>query len=174
MDSASVAAINLEAGMEQDLDSRVEHGGIGRKLEMGLVLTGGFLNTVVALIFGELQAASPGSPWQNLYPFPLLYLIEIVALGYLALLPLLHEEPGRERPGRMPALIWISAGGLLAFVILGGFSIGFYLIPGMLAFVIAGILADRRQNLSLTGHVGLMFLAASIQAAIMLIVVNWF
>lgn len=160
--------------MECNLDSRTKQSSIGRKLEMGLVLTGGFLNTVVAVLFGAQQAATPGTPWQNLFPFPLLYLIEIIALSYLALLPMLPEEPDGESPGRTPALIWISAGGLLAFVILGGFSIGFYLIPGMLAFVIAGMLADRRQNLSLTGHVGLMFLAASIQAAIMLIVVNWF
>jgi hypothetical protein len=160
--------------MEQNLNSRMEQNGIGHKLEMGLVLTGGFLNAVVVVIFGALQAASPGTPWQNLFPFPLLYLIEIIALSYLALLPLLREEPGGDRPGRTPALIWISAGGLLAFVILGGFSIGFYLIPGFLAFVIAGVLADRRQNLSFAGHVGAMFLMASLQAAFMLIVVTWF
>ena len=160
--------------MQQNLDSRIDQGGIGRKLELGLVLIGGFLNTVVAVIFGAQQATFPGTAWQNLFPFPLLYLIEIIALSYLAILPLLRAESIDDRPGWMPALIWISAGGLLAFVILGGFSIGFYLIPGMLAFIAAGILADRRQNLSLTGHIGILFLAASSQAAIMLIMVTWF
>lgn len=160
--------------MQQNLDSRSEQGGTGRKLEIGLVLTGGFLNAVVVVIFGAQQAASPGTPWQNLFPFPLLYLIEIIALSYLAILPLFREEPGGDRPSWIPALTWMAAGGLLAFVVLGGFSIGFYLIPSMLAFIVAGILADRRQNLSLTGHIGLMFLAASIQAAIMLVVVTWF
>lgn len=160
--------------MQQNLDSPIEQGGTGRKLEIGLVLTGGFLSAVVVVFFGALQAASPGTPWQNLVPFPLLYLIEIIALSYLAMLSLLRAEPGANSPGWMPALIWIAAGGLLAFVVLGGFSIGFYLIPSMLTFIVAGILADRRQNLSLTGHIGLMFLAASIQAAIMLVVVTWF
>lgn len=159
--------------MEPKLDSPVVPYGIGRKLELGLVLVGGFLNVVVAVIFGAQQAAFPGTPWQNLFPFPLLYLIEIIALSFLAILSLIRAEAEGHRPGWMPALIWIAAGGLLAFVVLGGFSIGFYLIPGMLAFVGAGILADRRQNLSTIGHVGVMFLTASIQAALMLVLITW-
>lgn len=160
--------------MVHKLDSPIEKYGLARKLELGLVFISAFLNTVVAVISGAQQAAFPGTPWQNLFPFPLLYLIEIIALSFLAILSSMPAETEGDRPGWMPALIWIAAGGLLAFVILGGFSIGFYLIPGMLAFVGAGILADRRQNLNIIGHVGVMFLTASIQAALMLVLVTWF
>lgn len=156
--------------MEQISEPRKEGGGIGRGLEMVLVFAGAFLNMIVVVLFAFSQAGmSRGSLLHTL--FPLLYFIEILGLSFLALLPLIWAESGNERPVWVPVLPWIAAGGLLAFVILGGFSIGFYLAPGMIAFIAASILGDRRQGLSIAGHVAALILAAAVQVGIMLVVV---
>jgi hypothetical protein len=138
-------------------------------LEWALVLAGAFLNSVIVVIFALGQAATPGvSALENLYPLPLLYFIEIIALSFLAILGLNTSVPQSNRSRWVPVLPWIAVGGLLAFVLLGGFSIGFYLIPGMLAFVAAGTLADRRQNRHLAGHAAILIVAAVVQVTIML------
>lgn len=143
-----------------------------RWLEWVLVLVGALLNTVIVVLFAVGQAATPGATaLRNLYPFPLLYFIEIIGLSFLAILGLNAATPQSNRGRWTPLLVWIAAGGLLAFVLLGGFSIGFYLAPGMLAFIVAGILADRRQNRSVAGHATVLILAAVVQVAIMLAVV---
>jgi hypothetical protein len=161
--------------MEQNLEPQSGGWQLGRLLEWALVLIGAFMNTVIVVIFAAQQAAFPGgTALENLFPFPLLYFIEIIALSFLAVLSLISAESEGNHPSRAPALIWIAAGALLAFVILGGFSIGFYLIPGMLAFIAAAILADRRQNIGIVAHVGIFFLTAIAQAAILLLMVAWF
>ena len=156
--------------MEQKLETKKEGGGIGRGLELILVFAGAFLNMVVVVFFAVQQAGISGGDVLHTL-FPLLYFIEILGLSFLALLPSIWSESGSDRPVWVPLLPWLAAGGLLAFVILGGLSIGFYLAPGMIAFITAGILADRRQGLSITGHVAALFLAASVQVGIMLVVV---
>jgi hypothetical protein len=154
--------------MEQNAESLV-NGRFARGLEWALVLIGAFLNTVIVLLFAVGQAAVPGATaLQNLYPLPLLYFIEIIGLSFLAILGLNAGATQSDRPRWTPALPWIAAGGLLAFVLLGGFSIGFYLAPGMLAFIAAAILSDRRQNHNLAGHAAVLILAAIVQVTIML------
>jgi hypothetical protein len=156
--------------MEQNIESSAGSG-FSRGLEWVLVLVGALLNTVIVALFAGGQAATPGaSALQNLYPFPLLYFIEIIGFSFLAILGLNAITPQSNR-GRWTQLFpWIAAGGLLAFVLLGGFSIGFYLIPGMLTFITAGILADRRQNRSIAGHATVLILVAIFQVTIMLVV----
>jgi hypothetical protein len=156
--------------MEQKLEPRKEGSGFGRGLEMILVFAGAFLNMIVVVLFAVQQTGMSGGDILHTL-FPLLYFIEILGLSFLAILPLIDVEQGNDRSTWLPVLPWIAAGGLLAFVILGGFSIGFYLAPGTVAFVAAGILADRRQNLPIAGHVAILFLATAVQAGIMLLVV---
>jgi hypothetical protein len=154
--------------MEQNARSPARSG-FGRGLEWALVLAGAFLNSVIVVIFAVGQAATPGvSALENLYPLPLLYFIEILGLSFLAILGLNTSVPQSNRSRWTPVLPWIAAGGLLAFVLLGGFSIGFYLIPGMLTFIAAGILADRRLNRHLAGHAAILVVAAVVQVSIML------
>jgi hypothetical protein len=154
----------MERNAESPAGSR-----FGRGLEWALVLTGAFLNSVIVVIFAVGQATTPGvSALENLYPLPLLYFIEIIGLSFLAILGLSAITPQSNR-GRWTQLFpWIAAGGLLAFVLLGGFSIGFYLIPGMLTFIAAGILADRRLRRNLAGHAAILVVAAVVQVSIML------
>jgi hypothetical protein len=154
--------------MERNAESPARSG-FSRGLEWALVLTGAFLNSLIVVFFAVGQAVTPGvSDLQNLYPLPLLYFIEIIGLSFLAILGLKATELQSNNPYMTPVLPWIAAGGLLAFVLLGGFSIGFYLIPGMLAFIMAGVLADRRQNRRLAGHAAILIVAAVVQVTIML------
>jgi hypothetical protein len=101
-----------------------------------------------------------------LFPLPGLYLIEIAALGILGLTALLLVEPVTSFWRAVP---WVAAGALLAFVILGGFSIGFYLIPAATAFFAAGFLQNRIQGDPVTRYLGLFLIAAVVQATVMLL-----
>lgn len=101
-----------------------------------------------------------------LFPLPGLYFIEIALLGVLGLASLVTQTPSSAIWPRMP---WVAAGALFAFVILGAFSIGFFLIPAAASFLVAGILADKRANRPTGPHARLFFLATVIQSAVLLL-----
>jgi hypothetical protein len=73
---------------------------------------------------------------QPLFPLPGLYLLEIAAAGLTGLWAVRHLKHN---------LLWGITGILLAFVILGAWTIGLYLLPGTAAFLVTAItLPDRR------------------------------
>ena len=100
----------------------------------------GALNTlVVGLYFAQFQ-----SP---LFPLPGLYLLEIGLVGIIGLTSL--------AAGSRLYLPWIASGILLAFVLLGAWTIGFFLVPGMLAFGAGGTLSlwgSPRQTLRFAAY----------------------
>ena len=78
----------------------------------------------------------------------------------------------RPRLGaRWNALPWAVAGITLAFVILGGFSIGFFLIPAFLSFTTTGVLVDLQTGGAIAGHLGFLIVAAVAQAALMALLI---
>lgn len=99
---------------------------------------------------------------QPLFPLPGLYFIEIMLLGLAVLVATAVRPTAWSKP-----IPWIAAGILLAFVILGGFSIGFFLIPAFIAFLLVGLLADWQTGGNIGLHIGLCFVAAVVQAVIM-------
>lgn len=101
----------------------------------------------------------------TLFPLPGLYFIEIALSGVLGLISVVIEHDENSPWHMVP---WIVAGILLAFVVLGVFSIGFFLIPATVAFLGVGILGDRRLDRRMVYHVGLFLVAAAVQATIML------
>lgn len=104
---------------------------------------------------------------QPLFPLPGLYFIEIMLLGLLVLVAT------AARPSRWGSTMpWIAAGILLAFVILGGFSIGPPLFPAMVAFVVVGVLADWQTGGKIALHLVLFLSAAVIQAMLMLLLIG--
>lgn len=103
------------------------------------------------------------------FPLPALYFIEIALLGVLVI-AFVATRPKTGR--RWHVLPWAAAGIVLAFVILGVWTIGFPMIPAFLAFVIVGALADAQTG-GLTGrHVGYLLLAAVAQAAVMILLIT--
>jgi len=121
------------------------------------VLIGAVNCILVPLAFAQSQ--------ENLFPLPGLYFIEIALVGLLVL-AFVALRPGLG--GRWLALPWVAAGIILAFVFLGGFSIGFYLIPALVAFVVVGWLADRRAGGKRGMYLGLLVVAAVTQGSIMI------
>lgn len=100
------------------------------------------------------------------FPLPALYLIEIALIGLLVVYFVYARHHLSERWRVVP---WIAAGIMLAFVILGGFSIGLYLIPALIAFAGLGILIDwEAGGLAIARHLALLILAAVAQGAVMI------
>jgi hypothetical protein len=119
----------------------------------------GAVNCIWApLVFAQNQG--------TLFPLPGLYFIEIALLGILVLM---YVAARLGLKGRWSALPWAAAGILLAFVIIAGFSIGPYLIPAVVAFVVAGLLGNWQTGESLARHVGVFLVAAVAQGAVMVV-----
>lgn len=130
--------------------------GSGRLLEWLAALIGAANCILVPLAFAQSQ--------ENLFPLPGLYFIEIalvgvVVLAFVAWRPKLGE--------RWLALPWLAAGIMLAFVTLGGFSIGFYLIPALIAFVIVGLISFRPTG-SVARYFSLLLVVAVVQGVMMM------
>lgn len=130
------------------------------------------LEWIAALIGAVNCIIVPGAFFQSGqtdFPFPFLYFVEIALLGVLVI----GFVAARPRLGtRWNALPWVAAGILLAFVILGGFSIGLFLIPAFLAFTITGFLVDLQTGGSMARHFGLLLVAAVAQGAVIMMLVS--
>ena len=101
------------------------------------------------------------SAYQNMWPLPALYLIELPAVSLVAALMLTH---GGTSVG---FITWAAVGVLVAFSFVGAFSIGFFYLPVALLFLILSIAHDVRCKQHVLAHIGGCLLAALAQAAIM-------
>jgi hypothetical protein len=138
-----------------------------------LLAAGGALDCLaVVIVFSLQQGAGAGNSFDSLWPFPGLYFLEIglIGLGALAFV----AGNGQTGTSRWNSLPWIGAGILLTFVILGGFSIGPYLLPGMIFILLAGILGDYRQRGNWPSHFMLFLLAAMVQAFVLFLFIQFF
>lgn len=100
------------------------------------------------------------------FPFPALYLAEIALIG---LLILYYVFARYQLDPRWDVIPWVAAGIILAFVILGGFSIGPYLIPALIAFTALGVLIEwETDGLSIVKNLGLLIAAAVAQGLVMI------
>ncbi len=125
--------------------------------EWFFALLGAAICIGAAVEFSSLQP-------DRLWPTPGLYFVELIMLALVVLVSRVKDTaPAGLDYGAVP---WIAGGILLAFVILGGFTIGPFLFPAMVAFCLAAIRGDIRQGRSLRRHVGLPLLAAVFQAAL--------
>lgn len=130
------------------------------------------LEWIAALIGAVNCMIVPGAFFQSGqtdFPFPFLYFVEIALLGVLVIG---FVAARRCLDTRWNAFPWLVAGILLAFVILGGFSIGPFLIPAFLAFTIVGLIVDAQTHGSISKHVGLLFVAAVAQGALMVLMLS--
>ncbi len=101
---------------------------------------------------------------QPMWPLPGGYLLEVAAISVAAALAF---ALGGVR-GRGPA--WAATGALLAFSILGMFSVGALYLPTTLILGIVCTTADLRNKSPLGLHLAIFLLAALVQSALMLAV----
>jgi hypothetical protein len=138
-------------------------GQTGSLLEWIFAILGAIDCIAVSILFSLSQLSSPAAGIRDILPLPGIYFLEISALGVLLVVKLYRSEP---EGGFWKTLPWVGTGLLLAFVILGALSIGFFLIPAMLSYLGMGILSYRHDGGSLGRGFGISILAALIQASI--------
>jgi hypothetical protein len=109
-----------------------------------------------------------GQQGQELWPLPGLYFIEIMLLAIYGAGSWM--VPMNKPSAIMRAAPWVVGGALVPFVILGVFTIGLFIFPAMLAFILAGILVDLHLKKGLATHFSLAAMSALIQAAFMVLV----
>jgi hypothetical protein len=146
----------------QDISS---HTTSTRKLERLLAVIGTAICLIVSALIWQVVSRQ-----QPMWPLPDLYLLEMLAASVLGTWGI-WSNGSRQSPLR-GILIWVVAGVLFAFVIMGAFSIGFFFTPVAGLFAIAAILSDRRQAHNLIVHLGVGLAAALVQAALMLAVIR--
>ncbi len=129
-----------------------------------LLRAGEWLAALVGAINCVLVPAVFAQSQRHLFPLPGLYFVQIALLGVLVL-AFVAARPQLKR--RWAALPWLAAGVVLAFVILGGFTIGPFLIPAFIAFVATGVLGDLQGGGAMGRHLGYLLVAAVAQAAVM-------
>ncbi len=132
-----------------------------RKIELFLA----FFASIACLGLTTWLAGSIAS-YQPLWPFPALYLLELVILGVIALYSSLRDSPAAG------LVIWAIAGLFLAFVVLGGFSIGLYYFPIVLLFAMVAILSDIRHKKNILPHLGSLFLGVIVQTGLVFLVIQ--
>lgn len=138
-------------------------------LEIILALIGAINCFAVPIIYAFSAQTNPPSNFFSLFelPTPGLYFIELVLIGVLGLLAGIKKQ---HQPSVFWSVIpWISSGILLTFVILGAWTIGFFLIPAMIAFLVLGILVDRRLKGEIALHV-IYFVSAGIAQAVIVFI----
>jgi peptidoglycan/LPS O-acetylase OafA/YrhL len=130
-----------------------------RRLERILaVLAAAACLLICALIWQVVSAQQP------MWPLPALYLLEMLAASILGVWDIWSSETRQHGA----IVTWVAAGILLAFVILGAWSVGFLFIPVASLLAAAAVLSDRRQGRNLALHLGVGLGAAFVQAALML------
>ncbi len=105
---------------------------------------------------------------QSIWPFPALYLCEVVVLTAGAAV-----VTGLNKPVAA-TLTWIATGALLGFIALALMSIGSYYLPVVLLMALAGIVHMYQNNRSFTRFVSWSAGGAAAQIALMLGILSLF
>jgi hypothetical protein len=122
-----------------------------RFLEWVLSIIGALDCIIVVVIFSISQIPYPDGKLIDIWPFPLLYFIEISLVGILSVVAVTILRSNSA--SKWSAIPWICSGIILAFVILGAWTIGFFLIPAMICFLFVGIFADKRTQGDIPLHI---------------------
>ena len=98
------------------------------------------------------------------WPFPVIYFLEIASLGIIGLVAVAKLQFNLK--SNWSGVPWICSGVLFAFVILGAWTIGFFLLPAMILFLVTGILVDKRTEGEIPLHLVYFVSAGFAQAAL--------
>lgn len=138
-----------------------------RLIEILVGFFGAVTCIVVTISFTASELSLYAEGVGRLFPIPGIYFLELASIGLTGFIS--TAFPSRDKSVLWNGMPWICAGILMAFVILGAWSIGFPLIPGMLAFLLAGILMDKRQKGDIALHFILFISAGLAQSTLVLI-----
>jgi hypothetical protein len=125
---------------------------------------------IVPALFTINQISIPSSSVRDILPFPALYFIEIASLGIACLVAVYRDDQNQKSAWN--AVPWLCAGINFAFVILGAWTIGFFLIPSLIAFVFVGFLMDKRKKGDIALHFIYLISAGIAQSMVVLLAVS--
>ena len=80
------------------------------------------------------------SAYQSMWPLPGLYFIEMVSLSFISTFIFVRGDP------RGSLITWFAAGVIIAFSILGAFSVGFFYWPVALILCVISLIWDVRNK----------------------------
>jgi hypothetical protein len=103
---------------------------------------------------------------QPMWLLPGAYFLELMVGALVCVLAILLWFP------RSSQISWIYSGILVAFIVIGAFSVGFFYIPVFLLFGSLSIILDLRIKKSIIVHLGFFLGAAILQAVIMLVLIR--
>jgi hypothetical protein len=143
-----------------------KHHPIARKrtLEKTLYILAGVNCIFISMTFAYSEVTHSGGRITSIFPLPGVYFIELIAIGILCFLAvfLLNNQSISIWSG----ISWICSGLLFAFIILGAWTIGFYLIPGMLMLLAVSIMIDKRTQGEIALHL-IYFIAAGLSQGVL-------
>ena len=116
------------------------------------------------MIFSNYVISQSDGNFSALWSLQGFYFLEIILFGILGLIAVLKNS--KQLNTFWSGIPWISSGFLLAFVIIGAWTIGFTLIPAMISFLLLGILIDRRLKGDSALHL-IYFVSAAIAQAVL-------
>lgn len=135
-----------------------------RSLELALSVLGAINCILISILFSLSQIQLPGGDLSDIWPLPAIYFLEIITLGIMCVIAVAKNQ---DQPNSFwSGIPWICSGILFAFVILGAWTIGFYLIPAMILFLIVGIMGDRRIKGDIALHL-IYFVSGGIAQSIL-------
>jgi hypothetical protein len=119
-----------------------------RIAEWVLAWIGALICLLVTFLVVQAQQSSGSSIW----PLPAIPLLEIALLGFSGLISIaLDRDP---RPLYWGFVTWTVTGALAGLMVLGAFTIGVGLVPVVLVFALAALLADRRRGRRILPELG--------------------
>ena len=130
------------------------------RLERILAILAAVLCLFITLVFWFSISA-----YQSMWPLPGLYFIEMVALSFISTFTFVRGDP------RGSLITWFAAGVILAFSILGAFSVGFFYLPVALIFGVISLTWDVRNKQQRLTHLGIFLMAGIVQSVLMLSVI---
>ena len=99
---------------------------------------------LVVAIFAYINNPNLISDFTSQWPFPMIYFFEIIAIGIIGIVAMGNlQQPEKSN---WSTVFWVCSGILLSLVILGAWTIGFFLLPAMVIYLVLGILSDRRTG----------------------------
>lgn len=135
-----------------------------RSLEWVFSVLGAINCILISILFSLSQIQLPGGDLSDIWPLPAIYFLEIITLGIMCVIAVAKNQ---DHAGSFwSGIPWICSGILFAFVILGAWTIGFFLIPAMILFLIVGIMGDRRIKGDIALHL-IYFVSGGIAQSIL-------
>ena len=137
-------------------------------LERFLAIAAAAVCLIASLRLGQVvwqvaYSSGPGAAETAANPLPGLYVLEMLMLSGVGLIGAFRD---------WTKAIWAVAGAVVAFSVMGAWSIGFAFLPTAVLFTLAAILATRRKRQNLVANVLVWVCAGIVQASMMLIVIR--